>query len=346
MTATQMSIKDLHRSISKSYNLLINHSIECLNFNQMLITLSGLLIGFTVVFGSAAPLFADYTLILKNGRTVNVEAYKEEGDMIIFSSYGGEIRIAKDDVQSIIPAVEGLATRQVPPQTDVVPGEPPELGPGEEKLARPGQQQGMEGMKDGPLATNEKILTPEEIRAEKRAKEEKEYQKRVREITERLKATRVRFAVATKRATGPDPTKLCVFNCGKVIKAKVTDLNSRSKDAEHNPATSRGTGIVNLETNSPFAGQRRIIGLRHGGKIVPGSVTGQKLDFARPGRTDFPKRVSHHKQTVDTPLPTYSNREKKLSQLKGRILALEKQRDRLIQEMRDRNFNTASLFLQ
>jgi len=96
MTGTQTSIKVLHRTNSKSYNLLINHSIECLNFNQMLITLSGLLIGFAVVFGSAAPLFADYTLILKNGRTVTVAAYKEEGDMIIFSSYGGGDRHSQE----------------------------------------------------------------------------------------------------------------------------------------------------------------------------------------------------------------------------------------------------------
>ena len=104
MTTTQKPIKVLHRSISKSYNLLINHSITCLNFNHMLITLSGLLIGFAVVFGSVTPLFADYTLILKNGRIITVEAYTEEGGMIIFSSYGGEIGIAKENVQSIIPA--------------------------------------------------------------------------------------------------------------------------------------------------------------------------------------------------------------------------------------------------
>jgi len=288
MTAKRRPIKVLHRSISKSYNLLINQPITCLNFDQMLITLSVLLIGFAVVFGSPTPLFADYTLILKNGRTVNVEAYKEEGDMIIFSSYGGEIRIAKDDVQSII--------------------------------ARPGQQQGMEGMKDGPLATNEKVLTPEEIREEKRAKEEKEYQKRVREVTERLKATRDRYAVATKRATGPDPTKICVFDCGKVTKARVADLNSRLKDADRTPAGSHNRGSVKMAKPSPFTGAPpTIIELKPGGATI---------------------------QRINPPPPSYSAKEKKLSQLRGQILALEKERDRLIQEMRDRNFNTASLFFQ
>jgi len=316
MTARQRPINRLHRSISKSYNLLINHSIECLNYNQMLITASGLLIGFAVVFGLAAPLFADYTLRLKNGRTVNVDAYKEEGGMIIFSSYGGEISIAKEDVQSIIPVVEGLATRKVPPQTDVVPGESAETVPGEERVGRPGQGQ---EMKEQPVAIKEKVLTPEEIRAEKRAKEEKEYQKRVREVTERLKATRDRYAVATMRATGPDPTKPCVFNCGKITKARVADLNSRSKDADRTPAGPHNRGSVKLAKPSPFTGAPpTIIDLKPGGAM----------------------------QRINPPLTPYSPKEKKLSQLRGQILALEKERDRLIQEMRDRNFNTASLILQ
>ena len=49
---------------------------------------------------------------------------------------------------------------------------------------------------------------------------------------------------------------------------------------------------------------------------------------------------------VRPPLTPYSPKEKKLSRLRRQILALEKDRDRLIQEMRDRNFNTASLFME
>ncbi len=79
MTATQTPIKALLSSASKSHNLLISRSIRCLKFNRMLITLSVSLIGFAVVIASASPLFADYTLILKNGRTITVETYKEEG---------------------------------------------------------------------------------------------------------------------------------------------------------------------------------------------------------------------------------------------------------------------------
>jgi len=316
MTATQNSIKVWHSSDFKPYNLLINQSFECLNFNQMLITLSGLLIGFAAVFGSATPLFADYTLTLKNGRTVNVEAYREEGDVIIFSSYGGEISIAKENVQSIIPAVEGPVTRQVPPQADVVPGEPPQLGPGEEKLARPGQEQRMKGIKDETLASKEKVLTSEEIKAEQRAKEEKEYQDRVKEITARIKALRVRFALATRGTSGPEPSLL---DSPEAIRARTADLNSRLKDAARTPAGSSNRGDVRLEQPSPFTGAPpTIIDLK------PGVVA----------------------KRVHPPLTPYTPKEKQLSQLRGQILALEIERDRLIQQMRDRNFNTASLFLQ
>ncbi len=316
MTGTQRPIKVLHRSFLKSYNLLINHSITCLNFNHPLITLSGLLIGFAVVFGWAAPLHADYTIILMNGRTVDVEAYKEEGDVIIFSSYGGEISIAKEDVKSIIPAVEGVATRQVPPQTEVVPGEPPKMGQGEKKLARPRQKQGIGGKKDEPLATKEKVLTPEEIKAEERAEEERQYRRKVKEVTAGIKALRVRFALATRRTPGPEPSLL---NSREAIRARTADLNSRLKDAARTPAGPSDRGDVRLEQPSPFTG-------------APPTIR-----YLKP--RGFAKRVH-------PPLTPYSPKEKQLSQLRGQILALEKERDRLIQEMRDRNFNTASLFLQ
>ncbi len=316
MTATQRPIKATLRLTSKSYNLLINHSIHCLNFNHMLITLSGLLIGFAVVFGSAATLLADYTLILKNGRTVNVEAYKEEGGRIIFSSYGGEISLAKEDVQSIIPAVKGLATRQVSPQTEVVPGKPPELGPGEEKLARPGQEQGMKGMKDEPLATKEKVLTPEEIKAAERAEEERQYRMKVKEVTARIKALRDRLAVANRRTPGPEPSLL---DSPEAIKARTADLNSRLKDSARRSAELSDRDVVRLEQPSPFTGAPPTTI-----KLKPGGAS---------------KRVR-------PPLTPYSPKEKKLSQLRSQILVLERKRDRLIQEMRDRNFNTASLFLQ
>jgi len=299
----------------KYHKLLIRSTYECLHFRHMLITTSALWFGCAIVLGSAAPLMADYSIILKNGRTVTVEAYKVDGEMIIFSSYGGEIRIAKEDVQSIIPAVEGVANRQVSPQTEVVPGEPPGLGPGEKKLARPGQVQGMEGMKDEPLATKEKDLTPEEIKAEERAKKEKEYQKRFQKVTAQIRALRDRFALANRRSPGPEPSLL---ESPEAIRARTADLNSRLRDAQHNPAGPSDRGDVRLATPSPFTGAPpRTINLRPGGAV----------------------------RRVNPPPPPYSAKEKKLSVLRKQILESEKERDRLIQEMREKDFkvNAASL---
>src|SRR5687768_17723804 len=44
---------------------------------------------------------ADYVLILKNGRRITVQNYREEGSMIRFHGLGGEIAISKDQIQSI-----------------------------------------------------------------------------------------------------------------------------------------------------------------------------------------------------------------------------------------------------
>jgi len=320
MTGTQRSIKVLYRSILKSHNLLINHSITCLKFNHMLITLSGILLGFAVVFGSPAPLFANYTLILNNGRTITVEAYKEKGGMIIFSSYGGEISIAKEDVQSIIPAV-GRTGRTDLPEVEYVPGENGMAAPDPETVARPSEVP--------PLATKEKVLTPEEIKAEEKAKEEKEYQKRVSDITERIKALMDRYAIATRGKSGPEPSLL---NSQEAIRSRTADLNSRLKDAQR---------IRTLLTPVRLGGQYR---------LGPKEKAGVKLEKPSPFHGKPPEtillRPGAVTSRVDSPLPPYSAKEKRLSDLRKQILDLQHDRDRLIQEMRNRNFDTASLFLE
>jgi len=145
----------------------------------------------------------------------------------------------------------------------VVPGEPPELGPGREKIARPGQEQGAQGMKDEPLATKGKILTPEEIKAEERAEEERQYRTKVKEVTAQIKALRNRYAMATRRTPGPEPSLL---DSQEAIRARTADLNSRLKDAARTPAGSSSRGVVRLEQPSPFTGAPpTIIDLKPGG---------------------------------------------------------------------------------
>jgi len=73
---------------------------------------------------------AQYILVLKNGRQISVQSYREEGSMIKFSGLGGEIAISKEQVQTIRRAGEGdrlgppsLAVDRLPPT--ISPERPP-----------------------------------------------------------------------------------------------------------------------------------------------------------------------------------------------------------------------------
>ena len=247
----------------------------------------GLLLGFP------GPLSADYTLILKNGRRITVQAYREEGGMIKFGGLGGEIGISREQIQSILKAGEpqsrgmSLLGTEKPTTGDAATGQekkpeagkaPAEQAKGEVKEARPGLPQ-------------DKVLSPEEKLAEERAKEEKEYQSKVGQLTEQIKALRDRYAVSTRGSSGPEPTLL---NSEEAIRARTDDLTTRLRDAG----------------------------------LVPG---------LRPGAT-IPG--------VETPLPGYTGKEKDLSDLRNLINQFDKERERLIQEMRQKGFGTGSLFLE
>ena len=45
---------------------------------------------------------AQYVLVLKNGRQITVQSYREEGSMIKFNGLGGEIGLPKDQIQAIL----------------------------------------------------------------------------------------------------------------------------------------------------------------------------------------------------------------------------------------------------
>src|SRR6266496_744046 len=61
---------------------------------------------FGVFYLLVVPAFADYTLILKNGRRITVQSYREEGGTIKFQGLGGEIGIEKNQIQAIRKAGE------------------------------------------------------------------------------------------------------------------------------------------------------------------------------------------------------------------------------------------------
>ncbi|MFB3122617.1 MAG: hypothetical protein ACE10H_10555, partial [Candidatus Binatia bacterium] len=258
-----------------------------------------------------------YTLLLKNGRSITVKRYREEGGIIKVYGLGWEMGFSRDQIESIIRVEKGERQRAVLPD---LPVHGTQTGAGksagtavgtrrDEKVAPPGHLVGGEGeeKKDEPVDMKGKAKTPEELRAEERAKEEKKYQKRVREITTQIKTLMDRYSLATGRGAGPEPSLL---NSEEAIKGRTADLMSRLRDRQYNPA---GPSRVEL-----FTGGSKTRELRRG--------------VARP--------------RVRVPLPAYSAKEKELSNLRAQTNQLRTERETLIQEMRRKKFDTGSLFLE
>jgi hypothetical protein len=266
----------------------------------------------------SAPLSAQYTLVLKNGRRITVQSYREEGGMIKFQGLGGEIGVGRDQIQSIVKAGEREGQGFVLPGSKKAPAETATKSQEEKKAVGTGPEAETKakGKTEGPSQTKEKVLTPEEAAAEEKAKAEKEYQNRVKQLTEQIKAARERYAIATRGSASPEPGLLTT---DEAIKARREDLISRLRDVQHNPGGPSDAGGVKMLTPSPFSG-------------VPPSTT-----ELRPGE------AAPH---VDTPVQSYTGKERELSDMRNQINQLEKQRERLIEEMKQKNLDTGSLFLE
>ena len=276
-------------------------------------------LGVVVFFCWSGPLFADYTLVLKNGRRITVQSYREEAGMIKFYGLGGEIGIAKDQIQSILKAGEMEGRGMVLPGSEGSAVGFRETRQEEKKVASPPREGGdkIEGKKQVSTEPKESVLTPEERLAAERAKEEKEYQRRVKELTEQMKATMDRYSLATRGSSGPEPTTPVT---PEEMRTRADDLISRLRDSQHNPVGPSETGGVKLtDVPSPFTG-------------------------APP--TTMELRPPQVAPRVDAPLPDYSAKQKELSNLRNQINQLQRERERLIQEMRQKNFDTGSLFLE
>lgn len=164
-------------------------------------------------FGIAA---AQYVVVLKNGRQLTVQNYREEGSMIKFSGLGGEIAISKDQIQTIrrAEASESASSRSLsfddrsgknPPEPAPTPVAPPETKP---PATVPIQQQ----------------------QAKQRAAEAKAYEDRLKDLTAQLKELRDRYSLITRGNQGPEPS---FFTTEEAFKGQQDDLLSRLRDAQN-----------------------------------------------------------------------------------------------------------------
>jgi hypothetical protein len=228
----------------------------------------------------AAPAWADYSLVLKNGRRITVQSYREEGGMIKFRSLGGDIGISKDQIQSIQKADPGEPTLD---QTQL-----------QESTATP--------------QAPERPLTSEE----EKAKEEKEYQQKLIELTGQLKEVRDRYSELLRGTTSPEPSQLVTE---EQIKASRADVISRFRDATSNPSE---PAPVRLLTPSPFSS-------------LPPTVTEERPPARAP--------------TTYENLP-YTETQREFNELRNQAVELDKEREKLINEMRRKNLSIGSLFLE
>jgi hypothetical protein len=166
-----------------------------------------------VSFGTAD---AQFVVVLKNGRQLIVQNYREEGSMIKFSGLGGEIAIGKDQIETIrrAEASESASSRPLsfddradrnPPEPAPTPVAPPQSKP---PATVPIQQQ----------------------QAKKRAEEAKAYEDRLKDLTAQLKELRERYSLMTRGNKGPEPS---FFTTEEAFKGQQDDLLSRLRDAQN-----------------------------------------------------------------------------------------------------------------
>jgi hypothetical protein len=274
----------------------------------------------TLILFSLSPVLADYTLLLKNGRRITVQSYRDEGTMIKFRGAGGEIGIGKDQIQSIEKAGEsdsiGSAASEsggTTQRSDAQPTSPPV----QKQVERP--------------QPAERQLSPEE----ERAQEEKEYQRKLTDITQQLKDARSRYSESLRGTTGPDPSLLTTE---EQIKKLNDDAMARSLDARNNPVD---PGVVKLQTSSPFSSLPPVI-IEQNARL-PGEA--QQRDFSTPAGNDVVAPAPGRPTVESRPL-SYTDSQRELSDLRNQAIQLEQDRQKLIDEMKQKNFSTGSLFLE
>jgi hypothetical protein len=159
---------------------------------------------------------AQYVVVLKNGRQLVVQNYREEGSMIKFSGAAGEIGISKDQVQTIRPA--GASDSATAPRVSL--DRPPPQTAAEVPPAPSAQ----------PEIKSPAVVSHDQQQAKKRAEEAKAYEDRLKQLTAQLKELRERYSLMTRGNKGPEPS---FFTTEEAFKGQQDDLLSRLRDAQN-----------------------------------------------------------------------------------------------------------------
>jgi hypothetical protein len=165
-----------------------------------------------VILGTWAGLAnAQYVVVLKNGRQLTVQSYREEGSTVKIQGLGGELGIPKEQIQSISKSGQsdrpGLNVTNIDNASRSAPVAPkptasaPARGPSE-----------VSGSTDANAGVN--------------ADEEREYRQRLAEVTQKLESARTRYLQASSAGnTGAKFDK-------EGIRSWTADLASRIQDSQ------------------------------------------------------------------------------------------------------------------
>lgn len=151
---------------------------------------------------------AQYVVVLKNGRQLTVQSYRDEGSTVKIQGLGGELGIPKDQIQSISKSGAGdrpglnISNLESTSRSAPVPPKPaPSAGPSDAS--------GAADVKAGGIPD-----------------ESKEYRRRLAEVTQKLEAARKRYLEASSAGnTGADFSK-------DGMRAWTADFTSRIQDSQ------------------------------------------------------------------------------------------------------------------
>lgn len=163
------------------------------------------------------PLFADYTIVLKNGRRFNVQNFREEAGIVKLHGFGGEISIPKDQIQTIKPAVGAKSPTEAPLRSAPVTV-PEDRVPALERTNTGTPQNPTENQR-----SEAKEITKPDVK-------EDTYRQLIKKIDDQLKELRGRYAAETRGNTGVEPF---LFTTEEAFRGHQADLLSRLRDAQY-----------------------------------------------------------------------------------------------------------------
>lgn len=157
-----------------------------------------LILFFTLLIISA-PSYADYKIILKNGREFVVDDYKDMGRKIKFYREGGEIELDKDIIKDIKKTKAVKQTEESSPAETIKDSAeksaPPEKSAQSQKQETDSKLREIAGKKaqlraEGEKLTADKKKLEEEIKKQGQViylRQERDYKRRISELEEKIK---------------------------------------------------------------------------------------------------------------------------------------------------------------